>query len=161
MVLKKEYMGIRNGNLQCEKRGQNFTSSIKIGTMIMCMQGLHICILSCNLVVLSLMKMCHYCDHQCHQLFHYQLILLWHGPMSKNSIAWLSLNKIMCGGFALMDDLLCWMWLSKSTKDGDGWWSWALEEVMLLSFTSFLFFIRFVVFRLWTLVCCFSWCVNA
>ncbi len=39
-------------------------------------EGLHICILSCNLVVLLLMNMCHYCHHQCYQLFHYQLILL-------------------------------------------------------------------------------------
>jgi hypothetical protein len=122
-------MGILNGNLQCEKGGQNFTLSIKIWTMIMCMQGLHICILSCNLVVLSLMNVCHY----------YQLILLWPRPMSENSIAWLSLNKMMCGEFALMNDLLCWMWLTKSTKDGDGWWSWALEEVTFLSLLLFYF----------------------
>jgi hypothetical protein len=161
IVLKKEYMGILNGNLQCEKADQNFILSIKIWTMIMCTQGLHIRILSCNLVVLSLMNMCHYCHHQCQQLFLYQLIMLWLRPMSENSIAWLSLNKMMCGEFALMDDLLCWMWPAKSTKDGDGWWSWALEEITLLSFTSFLSFLCFIVFRLWTLVCCFSWCANA
>jgi hypothetical protein len=78
----------------------------------------------------------------------------------KNFVVWLNPNRLMCGKVALMDDLLHRMWLVESTKDGDNMRSQALEEATFLLLLCY-FAYDFVVCKLWTLVCYFSWCTHA
>lgn len=83
--------------------------------------------------------------------------LVWHGHVFGFFTIWIWPNWKVEWKVTLMNEMFCIMWLAKNCQK----WRWLVIVKIWKRcnslFTFFLFLWCFVVYKLWTLVCCSSW----
>jgi hypothetical protein len=79
--------------------------------------------------------------------------LVWHGHVFGFFTIWIWPNWNVGWEVAPMNEMFCIVWLAKSAKSGDGWWSWEFEEDVI-SYLLFFYLcgVLFANYELWCVV---------